>query len=318
MGTRLPPGSRADAMTRLLQHCYGLAVDSEVPLPDLGPATSAGPADLVVRVGPLGAPPQGATTLPMGLWRDTGVIGLHVPDTASYLARHGREIVVDPVPGADPRAVRLFLLGTMMGALLMQREYLVLHGNAFRVGDACAAVVGRSGAGKSTLAAELQRRGLDVLADDVVPIDRDGLAQPGYPRIKLWEDAVTRLGVDPAGLERVAHAVEKYQLPIVRSRSEPLPLRWVYVLERHEDPGLRITPARGAETFALLHEHTYRNELIAGAGAVAEHLAQCARIAAQARVSRVTRPVRTMTAEATADAILSDIAARQDLTQESA
>jgi hypothetical protein len=173
-------------------------------------------------------------------------------------------------------------------------------------------VVGRSGAGKSTLAAEFLRRGHDVLSDDVVPVDAWGNAVPGYPRIKLWDDAIGRLGLDTAGLDRVTTSVEKFQLPISRACSEPLPLRWVYVLERHEGPGLAITPVGGAESFSLLHEHTYRNELLAGDDVLREHLDQCARLARSARISRVTRPVATMTAETTADAILSDIMGRSD------
>jgi hypothetical protein len=302
---------------RAVQRCYDLTIDSDLPLPDLGPAAlSSGPADVTIRRSPVGGPPPSATVLPLGLWRDHDVIGLHVPDLASYLVRGGREILVDAADDADPRTVRLFLLGTVMGALMVQRGHLVLHGNAFRVGDACAVVVGHSGSGKSTLAAELQRRGHDVLSDDVVPVDRHGNALPGYPRIKLWEDAVTRLGVDASGLERVARAVDKFELPIERVRSEPLPLRWVYVLERHHGTELEITPARGMETFGLLHEHTYRNELVHGDQAIREHLALCAAVAGRVRVSRVARPARTMTAEATADAILSDIARTGPTAQE--
>jgi len=294
---------------RTLRRCYGLTVESEIPLPDLGPAvrpTAVAP-DVIVRRGRLGAPPADAAALPLGLWRTDDLIGFGVPGTGSYLVTGGREIVVDVEPGADASAVRLYLLGTAMGALMMQRGHLVLHGNAFRVGDAAAVVVGRSGAGKSTLAAELQRRGLDVLADDVVPVDAQGRALPGYPRIKLWGDAVARLGVDAEGLERVASSVDKFQLPIQRTRSEALPLRWVYVLERHTGTDLRVTAASGMETFSLLHEHTYRNELVHGDAAAREHLALCARVAERVRVARVTRPAETMTAEATADAILSDM-----------
>lgn len=302
--------------------CYGLGIDSEIPLPELGSGTPGCAVDVTIRRGRLAGLPPTATALPLGLWRAPGVIGLDVAGTASYQVRDGREIVVDEEPDADPLAVRLFLLGTVMGALMMQRGHLVLHGNAFRVGDACAVVVGRSGAGKSTLAAELQRRGHDVLADDVVPVDAEGMAQPGYPRIKLWDDAVARLGLDSAGLERVATAVDKFQLPIVRRWTDPLPLRWVYVLERHEHPDLTITPATGMETFGLLHEHTYRHELVHGDEAVRAHLELCSQLMAHARVSRVTRPAETMTAEATADAILADIADhttdRAGATQESA
>jgi hypothetical protein len=298
---------------RTRHRCYGLTIDSEVPLPDLGPPLAPGKdADVTVRLAHVDAPPAGATRLPLGLWRAEGVIGLEVPGTAAFAVRDGREILADVEPGADPADVRLFLLGTAMGALMAQRGNLVLHGNAFRVGDACAVVVGRSGAGKSTLAAELLRRGHDVLSDDVVPVDPSGNALPGYPRIKLWEDAVARLGLDAERLDRVTTSVEKFQLPISRACVDPLPLRWLYVLERHDRPELSITTVGGAEVFGLLHEHTYRNELLAGESVLREHLTQCAQLAERVRVSRVTRPAATMTAEATADAIISDIMAATD------
>lgn len=291
--------------------CYGLTIDSEIPLPDLGtPATASpttsGPADLTIRYGALDAPDP-ADVSPLGLWRHGTVCGIEVPDVGRYEARHGTEILVDPLPDADPRAVRLFLLGSAMGATMMLRGALVLHGNAIRVGDACAVVLGHSGAGKSTLAAEFDRRGFDVLSDDVVPVDGDGLALPGYPRIKLWDDALDRLGRSTADLERIHDAHEKFQVPLQRSALEPLPLRWVYVLERHAGEELSLDQAHGAVAFALLHEHTYRNDLVLGGDAAAAHLQQCAGLIGRARITRVLRPAGTMTAETTAAAILADI-----------
>lgn len=291
-------------------HCYGLVVASEIELPDLGaPLPDAATPDVVVRLGEL--EPPTVEPGPYGLWRDGDRCGVMVPDVGRYEARAGREIVVDPVAGADPGAVRLFVLGSMMGAVMMQRDHLVLHGTAVRVGEACAVVLGSSGAGKSTLAAELDRRGLDVLSDDVVPVDAEGRAVPGYPRIKLWGDALERLGVDSSSLERVRDKHEKFQLPLRRSELGPLPVRWVYVLERHSGGDLQLTPVRGAETFGLLHEHTYRNELLQGPGPVARHLQQSAALMRVARLTRVRRPLESMTVAATADAILADIGSDQ-------
>jgi hypothetical protein len=285
-----------------------LVLASEIDLPDLGdPVVTDAEPDVVVRLGELSEPPLDADPLPYGLWRHGTSAGVEIPDVARYEVRDGREVVIDPVDGADPKAIRLFLLGSMLGALMMQRGYLVLHGNAVRVGDACAVVVGHSGSGKSTLAAEFDRRGFDVLSDDVVPVDAAGMAIPGHPRIKLWDDALERLGVGTDGLERINDDHEKFQLPLRRNEVRPLPLRWVYVLERHTGAELSVEPVRGATTFSLLHEHTYRNELVHGPGPVAEHLEQCARLVSVARISRVRRPVETMTADATADAILADI-----------
>ncbi|MFL6158044.1 MAG: hypothetical protein ACJ72D_18285 [Marmoricola sp.] len=297
----MPPGSWS-------YPCYGLVLRSEIELPDLGLPLAGDPdPDVVVRFGALTAPPPGLDPLPYGLWRDGTAAGVEVPDVGRYEARDGREVVVDPVPGAEPRAIRLFLLGTVLGAVMMQRDHLVLHGNAIRVGDACAVVVGHSGAGKSTLAAEFDRRGFDVLSDDVVPVDGSGLAIPGHPRIKLWDDALERLGVATDDLERINDDHAKFQLPLRRTEIGPLPLRWIYVLERHAGDDLVLEPVHGAATFGLLHEHTYRNELVHGPEAVAQHLQQCARLVSGARVTKVRRPVATMTVEATADAILGDI-----------
>lgn len=296
--------------------CYGLVIDSEVELPDLGDPIAAGTPDVTIRIGTLAPPPVGTDPLPYGLWRAGDACGVDVPDVARYEARAGREVTLDPVPGADPKAVRLFLLGTVMGAVMMQRDHLVLHGNAIRIGEACAVVLGHSGAGKSTLAAEFDRRGYDVFSDDVVPVDTAGRAIPGYPRIKLWDDALERLGVATEGLERINDEHEKFQLPLRRADLGPLPLRWIYILERHAGTETLTVPVHGAATFGLLHEHTYRNELVHGPDAVSTHLRQCADLVASARVVRVCRPVDTMTAAATADTILADIST--DLPQECA
>lgn len=221
----------------------------------------------------------------------------------------GVRILVDPAPGATPEQVRLFLLGTVLGALMAQRDHLVLHGNAVRVGEGCVVAVGHSGAGKSTLAAEFARRGHEVLSDDVVPVDAHGRALPGRPRIHLWRDALERLGRFSPDLERVHHHHEKYVLPIPATHPEPLPVRAVYVLERHPDDLLALVRVQGAACYPLLHEHTYRNEWLHGAAARVRHLQQCARLTDTAQVVRVLRPDRTMTAQATAEAILADAAA---------
>ena len=135
----------------------------------------------------------GAVLLPRGLWVDGGRIGIDVPEVGRYACSDGVLITVEAAPGASEDALRLFLLGSALGCLLTQRGLLVLHGNAFVVDGGCAVVLGHSGAGKSTLAAEMHRRGHLVLSDDVVPVDAAGRAIPGWPRIKLWQDALDRL-----------------------------------------------------------------------------------------------------------------------------
>lgn len=287
--------------------CYGLVLDSELPLPELGPAPAAA-ADVTIRVGPVATPGPAAVRLPLGMWVDGEATGVDVPEVGRFLAVRGSSIAVQPYAGADPAAVRLFLLGTALGALLVQRGLLVLHGNAFRVGTACAVVLGHSGAGKSTLAAEMHRRGLDVLSDDVVPVDASGHALPGFPRIKLWQDALDRLGVGSTGLSRVREGHAKFHVPIERATLAPLPVRWLYVLDRHDGP-LRLVPLSGTDVFDALHEHAYRNQLLVGP-ARRTHLLRSAALAATARLSRVDRPRGVDSVAASAELILADIEER--------
>lgn len=291
--------------------CYGLTLQSEIELPELDSRavgeTSDNAADIVIQFGALSGPPPTAAVVAGGLWRSAATCGLIVEDVARFEARAGACIVIDPVPGADERAIRLFLLGTVMGAMMMQRGHLVLHGNGLRIGDACAVVVGHSGTGKSTLAAEFARRGLSVLSDDVVPVDGCGRALPGYPRIKLWEDSLRQFGLAPDGLERVRAEAPKYSVPITDREAATLPVRWVYALETHDEPDLTLAPLNGIAKFELLGEHTYRRQLLVGQGAIWQHAQLCATLGEQAQIARILRPAGTMTPAATADFILNDI-----------
>lgn len=285
---------------------YGLRLDSEITLPELGTGFAAtGPADIEVRLGATDTPSPDATMLPLGLWVDGDRIGVDVPGVARYVCESGRRITVQPAPGVEPGVLRLFLLGTAIGSLMVQRGHLVLHGNAFRVGDACAVVVGHSGAGKSTLAAEMHRRGHDILSDDVVPIDDAGRALAGWPRLKLWQDALDRLGVDSSAYQRIRDAHAKFHVPLERPPLDPLPVRWIYVLDRHDGP-LTITPLTGAAIFTSLHEHSYRKEILVGVHRQT-HLARSAGLVAAVRPARLSRPRGVDSVVASADAILADI-----------
>ena len=70
----------------------------------------------------------------------------------------------------DTRIFRLYILGTCMGAILMQRKILPLHGSVIAIDGKAYAIVGDSGAGKSTLASAFLKRGYQLLTDDVIAV----------------------------------------------------------------------------------------------------------------------------------------------------
>jgi hypothetical protein len=290
---------------------YGLTIRSELPLPELvvheGPE---GEADVDIRFGAVGMEGlEDSTQLGPFLWAGPEFLTLEVPRVARFVVRGGREIVIDPAPGIDEDSIRVFLLGSAFGAMLFQRGFLVMHGNAVRIGDQCMLCVGPSGAGKSTLAAGFMQRGHEILADDVVPVDGECRAVPGFPRIKLWRDVVDRLNIDAGPLKRIRPEMEKFNYPLVRnSVDRPLPVRWVYILDSHHQPETLFEPIRGMQRFQPLHNNTYRVRFLNGMALKGEHLQLCGRLAGNIRLVRITRPQQGFELDGLIERILADIA----------
>lgn len=274
---------------------YGLWLASELALPELTPLVLDGgmaSADVTIELGTIDSPglSGGRRHGPL-LWGDTDSFGLEVPKVARFLIRQGDHITIDPAPGIDEASIRVFLLGSALGALLYQRGYLVLHGNAIRVGNQCLVCVGHSGVGKSTLAAAFLQRGYRILADDVVAVDFQGRALPGLPRLKIWQDALDRLGLENSGLGRIRPGLAKFHLPMPDGGSpEPLPIRWVYVLKNHHRPDTLLEPIQGGDRFGVLRNHSYRVRFMEGMALKARHLRQCAQLAGGIHLTRLTRP----------------------------
>jgi len=289
-------------------NCYSLAISSEIALPELISSEAPGEADMRIVVGEVAQDglAQGKRLGPC-LWACEDALWLHVPGVARFLVSDGKEIRIMPEPGADEDSIRVFLLGSAFGALLFQRGLLVMHGNAVRIGDQCLICVGHSGVGKSTLAAGFMQRGYDVLADDVVPVNDDCHALPGFPRIKLWQDAADRLGIDTQPLKRIRPNMGKFNQPVTKQLADqPLPVRWVYVLGSHPLPGIAFEPILGARCHKTLRANTYRMRFLEGMALKAEHFNMCGKLAKNVRMARLTRPDQGISLDALIDRILVD------------
>lgn len=288
---------------------YGLTVSSSIDLPELIPSATPAKADLTIVHGSEPAlEPLTSRDSDPALRISKGYFCFEAPGIARFRIEGGERITVEPAPDADPTSIRLYLLGTALGAALMQRELLVLHGNAIRIGNDCLICLGPSGVGKSTLAAGFMARGHEILADDVVAIDASGAVLPGIPRIKLWRDATTSLAMETEGFDRVFPGVEKFNVPISESFNEtPARARWGYILEPSDDDHFEVERITGMAMYPPLFANTYRAHLVAGLGLKPAHLEQCGRLAAQIRLSRIRRPKMGFDLDGLIQRLLADI-----------
>jgi hypothetical protein len=226
---------------------FGLVIDSNVPLAPLL-SCSTGRPDVMVRMG--SSPSRWLETD----WHrcDEAVPGDRVLYTASseaafrYVFSDGTEFTItaagDEIWAAWPPPLTLddastYLLGPIMGAVLRLRGIISLHASVVAVGGYAFGFFGPAGAGKSTVAAVLATKGIPILADDMlVLVEREGrlLAQPTYPHVRLWPDAVAALFGSGDALPELAPPWEKRYLDLrndgFRFQEEPLPLGGLFML----------------------------------------------------------------------------------------
>lgn len=165
-----------------------------------------------------------------------------------------------------------YLLGPVMGHFLRRRGALCLHGSAVLLGGRCVVFAGPPGAGKSTLAAAMARTGHRILAEDVCRIERDGdswVVQPGYPRIRLWDDAADLIRVPAGSLPLLTPNWDKRFLPLgagaspaFHDRPEPLAAVFVLTPRRAMPEPAQAQVLGGQQALAELAANTYGTRLL--------------------------------------------------------
>jgi len=229
---------------------------------------------------------------------------------ARYLVSEGKEIVIEPAPDSCEDEIRLFLLGSVLGALLHQRGRLVLHGSAIETKRGAVVFVGPQGAGKSTLAATFRARGFRVLADDACTIDfasQCPQVYPGLVHIKLWADAAEKLAYDARQARVVRPMIGKYAFTLDDEFDlGPVQLHAVYELAPGDTQCLELKPLKGEEMFRVLLRNTYRKHLLKDLGVQGHHFKQVTTIARHVKVQRIARPQTVFLLNELADVIQED------------
>jgi len=264
---------------------FGLYISSELFFPELAAASFSVP-DVIIRRGCVPDELQQPLFCGARYQAAPNEFLLNVETVAKFYVRQGKEIIIESKPGIDEDSVRLFLLGSAMGALLHQRGFFVLHGNAIAINDTCTVVTGHSGAGKSTLAAAFYQQGYRILADDVCAVSMETgvpMVIPGFPQLKIWKDVADKLQLSTEGLRRVRPQVEKYALPTRDSfKHDPLPLSTLCILGCHNGDAIELDAPSGLQKFGVLKEHTYRYHFLRGLGLLSGHLQHMGQLVAAA------------------------------------
>lgn len=294
---------------------FDLTIQSELPFRELLPHSNTEQDASQIRIAFSTVSPHGlleSPSLKTAFYQPTSTeFWLHVPQVARFLITNGDQIHIDPMPESDEDSIRLFVLGSCMGALLMQRQLLLLHGNAIKIGNQCVSFIGNSGAGKSTLSAAFFKRGYSILADDICAINNVGEVLPSFPQIKLWADAAMQLMINTRILKKVRPNVDKFAVPLRQQfHNKPTPLKMVYLLETHHEKEISMMTLEGMEKCHALQHHVYRKQYLSNRAR--EHLCfkQCMQLASIIEFVRIRRPIDGFTLDEMINKIKLDLMKR--------
>jgi hypothetical protein len=265
---------------------YGLGIHSSIPLPEL--VAKDVHADLTIREGKVDTP---AEVIRISEWTSLvpgGAIIRH--ESAKFSVRNGNEITLDVGQETDLSILRRYLLGQVLGMVLHQRGFLVLHASAVSIADRAVIFLGGAGWGKSTTAAALNRRGHTLISDDITPVKMEGNAAillPGYPQMKISSETAISLKEDITNLEPL-RGTRKYAHRVADQFSlNPLPLKRIYVLRDSENLGIQKLGSKQA--LIELIRHSYFARFIKDLD-IATHHSQCAALIQAVTAFTLKRP----------------------------
>lgn len=280
-------------------HVYGLKLRSAIELPELLSAPPGG-EEVEIRMGKVPEQLNGRASKGVLYQAIEGDFILRMKDVGAFRVQKGTTITLEPFTEKPSGLFRVFLLGSVMGAVLHQRGILPVHGSAVSNEKGALVIAGRSAAGKSTLAAALAARSYQLVADDISALtaySKGFEVQAGIPWLKLWKDALDKTGLEAGGkpdsakLEKVRAQIEKYARD---SRDiftpEAHPLRSILVLHPWNRPEVQIRELSGSGKFEALSAHIYRQEFIHPLGLSLEHFGRLSKLSQFVRVWQVQRP----------------------------
>jgi hypothetical protein len=285
---------------------FNLSIKSGIDLPELQTLLDGSSEDIQISFDTVPIPAS-AKAKKIGTIVSSGLqaIWLSIPGVATFYIGNGNQINIMPEPNIDEDSLRVFLLGSALGILLLQRGHLVLHGNAIKIGPYCMVCVGDSGLGKSTLAAGFMRRGYPILSDDVVPINSLINAMPGYPRIKIWQDTADHFNINTQGLKRIRPDIPKFNLPLgANFHTTQLPIRWIFELHAKDQEEVTLERLNGMERFKSIYNNLYKVEFMQPLMTQA-HFDICSKLTHKASVFRVTRPTKISSLNMLIDELIS-------------
>lgn len=222
-------------------------------------------------------------------------VWFHIDNIATYYITNGKTILVEPCEDPDETLLRVYLMCSCLGFIMLQREQVAIHGGVINIGGNAVIFTGDRGAGKSTLTTALRNKGYQFISDDVAAtyFDKVPYVYPGFPYQKLCDDAMETMGFEKDGLSIiVGEGKVKYIVPAFDGfYDKSAPLTSIVKLTVGDVDKVTIEEVKGHEKLMLIMKNVYRQEFLGFMGGMSPvFIKKCIDIAKNIRCYKLIRP----------------------------
>ncbi|NJP38028.1 aldolase [Alkalicoccus luteus] len=275
---------------------FSLNIETEIPLPELMVAQGGGTDVSIVHDSSVIQEFCEQSSDPEEFVINKSEVLFLEKDLAVFSIEGGRLIRVGMLRDSKLDQVRLFLLGTCMGIILMQRSQLTLHGSVVWYQGKTIAFTGNSGAGKSTLAASYLKKGAMLISDDLIPVKINSKGEviviPAYAQQKLWTKSLSTLEMDQSKYLPLFDRKTKFAVPCEDkfTKEEKKLDIIIEVIKTEHIPFCEITEVINLEKLPLVARQTYRGFLVPYIQTPQWHFQYASAIAEKVSMWQLKRP----------------------------
>ena len=219
---------------------------------------------------------------------------LNVIDVASYRVKNGDSVQVFAHEKADLDSIKLFLNGSVLGAVLHQRGILPFHGSCFLYEQKGILICGQSGSGKSSVTAAFCQDGAVFINDDITPVEiteSEINIIPIKTRIKLWDDSIKKLEIENDNFDKIRPNLDKFYLPNTEEFQCKQALHHIVLLCKHNKEEFASDELEGMAKYNVLRQQIYRKMYLKGMPERQKaYFKQLFLLAKNVKVTRIMRP----------------------------
>ena len=275
---------------------YGLNIESKIEVPEFEVIDSNSDIDVKLYFGVVNEKIINLITQGHRAKYEKQDMWFYIEDVAIFHIYNGDTVVIEPMGDKNNKMIKLYIMGSVMGMILLQRNMVAIHGGGIVIDGKGCIFTGQKGAGKSTITTALRRKGYKFIADDVcsINIGETNTINYGFGYQKLCEDAMEKLGYSLDEYEpfRGDLNVNKYIVPAFDEfTKEELPLEAVFELVVGDVDEVVIEEVLGANKVNKLIENVFRIEMLRYSGGIEPvYFKKCLDIVKSTKIYKITRP----------------------------